>query len=661
MPIIPCQTKITCEGIDTPFSNFSSEAPDLFDFRAFAWTFWNPNFPLPPDLTGRDTGDLPIYWAEGCETVCVSLTSQEEANVCARRQSYLCGRSNEGGDGVVPALFSNTAQTCSALCGNGSPFSYTVPAGWFTTTSQSLSDQIARTYACAIANAQMICLSNLSQGCRNVAYAEFIAVTRGTGPFVFTLIGGTLPPGLTLAQFDSTSALLSGTPTTAGNFTFQVRARNSSGQQTARTYTVAILGITNFASAPTVTKGSAYSFQLAASGGTPPYVFSVAAGSLPAGLTLSTTGLISGTPTTAGTSNFVLEVHDATTGGARCQLVASLVTQNNAVCPTQLLQVNLGANNSGMAAYCGLTGMIAHPNKVYIKVGPPFDEFRVYDADTQTQYASFSMPNPGFSSIGSSAYAAGTDKLFVEIDDFFTGTRYLQIINTATDALGTTISDGPLGDVHGYYALRYSAALDRVIMLGDNAGGTNAFTDALILNPHTNLFTRFICTVVPGAGNEVANDIEYCPDNNRLYVGCQTNGGVGTIRGYDATTHALTSSVSLGNYLPGALVWNPDKSRLYIYTRDSFTGDCAIYVYDPATDTVETSVSLGNLSTISRRIAYWTNKALIAAPTANRIYFFDPETNTLLCSLAVTTGFDPLGVGGDRLFVSFGAFLTVYH
>jgi len=659
MPIIPCQTKITCEGIDTPFSNFSSEAPDLFDFRAFAWTFWNPNFPLPPDLTGRDTGDLPIYWAEGCQTVCVSLTSQEEANVCARRQSYLCGRGNEGGDGVVPALFSNAAQTCSAICASGAPFSYTVPAGWFTTTSQSLSDQIARTYACAIANAQMICLSNLSQGCRNVAYAEFIAVTRGTGPFVFTLIGGTLPPGLTLAQFDSTSALLSGTPTTAGNFTFQVRARNSSGQQTARTYTVAILGITNFASAPTVTKGSAYSFQLAASGGTPPYVFSVAAGALPAGLTLSATGLISGTPTTAGTSSFVLEIHDATTGGARCQLVASLVTQNNAVCPTILTSFAVGSGR--LAAYAPLTGEILHPNKIYATDNTA-NQFRYYDADSVTLLGTIPFGGVGWSP-QSAAYAPGTDKLFMTVDDFGLGSWYIQIVNTATNVLGATIVDGASGALYGYYGMRYVSPLSKVLMLGSNGG--SADTDALELNPATNAFTRFSVTVAPGGPSiEIATELDYCPDNGRYYVGTYVNDNLRSfLRSFNATTHVQQSAVDFGTDRINGVCWIADVSRLYVYTRNTGSGLAKVHVYNVTTDTVETVINLGNfgLSTSSR---YWPNKGVLALPCGDtKIHFVDPVANTELCSLSQITNVDSFAIAGDNLWISgFGAALmNVYH
>lgn len=660
MPIIPCANRITCEGVDTPVSNFSSEAPDLFDFRTFFWVLWDPNFPLPPDLSGRGTGDLPIYWAQGCDTICLSLVSQQEANVCAQRNAYLCGRNNEGSDGTPPTVFGNAAQTCTAFCSDGSPYSYTVPAGWFVTTSQVLSDQVAHAYACQIANSSMICLSRISQGCLNSPYAQFIAITRGTPPFTFTLMGGTLPPGLTFAQFDGTSALLSGTPTTAGNYIFTVRARNSLGAQVIKQYNLAIIGITNFASAPSPKKGVAYSFQLAASGGSAPYVFSLASGSLPAGLTLSSTGLISGTPTTVGASTFVLAVHDASTGGASCQLVASLNVTNPVACPTQLTQINLLDNNWGIAPFCGLTSMLAHPNKVYV-AAQAAQQFRVFDADTQTQYAAFNLPNPGFTSLGSAAYAPGTDKLFVQIFDFFTGTDYLQIVNTATDALGATISDGPLGDLHGYFALRYNATLDRVIMLGDNNGATNAFDDCLILNPHTNGFTRFICTVVPGAGSEIANDLDYCPANNRIYVACETSGGVGTIRGYDATTHGLISSVSLGIAKPKGIVWNPDKSRFYIFTSDSGTNAVNIYVYDPATDTVESNTAIGITSGLAKRIDYWPNKTLIVFASNNKIYFFNPDGNTVVCSIAVTSGFDPQGVGGARLFVSAGSFLTVYN
>ena len=57
---------------------------------------------------------------------------------------------------------------------------------------------------------------------------------------------------------------------------------------------------------------ASYSQQLAATGGNAPYAWSIVSGSLPAGMTLSTAGLLSGTPTAAGTFNFTVQLTDAT-------------------------------------------------------------------------------------------------------------------------------------------------------------------------------------------------------------------------------------------------------------------------------------------------------------------------------------------------------------
>src|SRR5207244_3476712 len=66
-------------------------------------------------------------------------------------------------------------------------------------------------------------------------------------------------------------------------------------------------------SLPNGTQSVAYNQSLAAAGGTTPYSWSLISGALPAGLTLSSGGQISGTPTTTGTSNFTVQVTDSST------------------------------------------------------------------------------------------------------------------------------------------------------------------------------------------------------------------------------------------------------------------------------------------------------------------------------------------------------------
>jgi hypothetical protein len=174
-------------------------------------------------------------------------------------------------------------------------------------------------------------------------YSSTIAVTGGTAPYTFTLASGSLPNGLTL---NSTTGVISGTPTTAGPFSFTVKVTDSTpgGSATATTsncgITIAPPSMTaQCVSATTGTVGTPYSSTIAVTGGTAPYTFTLASGSLPNGLTLnSTTGVISGTPTTAGPFSFTVKVTDSTLG-----VHATAATSN------------CGITISGNLNICGLT------------------------------------------------------------------------------------------------------------------------------------------------------------------------------------------------------------------------------------------------------------------------------------------------------------------
>lgn len=159
--------------------------------------------------------------------------------------------------------------------------------------------------------------TTVPNGAAGAAYNQAITASGGTGPYTFAITAGALPAGLTLAS-DGT---LSGTPTAGGSFNFTVTGTDSSavpgpfsGSQ-AYTLTIAAPTVTVVPTTlPGAMLGTAYNQSVTASGGTPSYTFAVTAGALPAGVSLSTSGALSGTPTAGGTFNFTITATDSSTG-----------------------------------------------------------------------------------------------------------------------------------------------------------------------------------------------------------------------------------------------------------------------------------------------------------------------------------------------------------
>ncbi|MBE0568338.1 MAG: putative Ig domain-containing protein, partial [Deltaproteobacteria bacterium] len=153
--------------------------------------------------------------------------------------------------------------------------------------------------------------SPLPAGTVGTAYSQTLAATGGTPPYSWSVSSGSLPAGLSL----SSAGVLSGTPTTAATSGFTVQVTGGGTATKAFSVTInaaaAVAPTISTASLPAGTVGTAYSQTLAATGGTTPYSWSVSAGTLPAGLSLSTGGVLSGTPTAAATSSFTVQV----TGG----------------------------------------------------------------------------------------------------------------------------------------------------------------------------------------------------------------------------------------------------------------------------------------------------------------------------------------------------------
>jgi hypothetical protein len=286
----PCDNKVLCPD-DEALANLTSESLD------------GPTFVRV--INGVITPPLGSNWDQtGCLGVCVSLVSQEDADLCALRQQAFCNGTE---------VFLNAAQSCTVNCPDGTPFTYTVPAGTFTAPFQEEADAVARSYACQQANLNRICLSPAQcQVCvGELSTIGFFAAGAIDEPtqMLWQIVAGQVPTGMVFAVDSQGVPRLVGIPTESGQFIFTLRVTATNGNFMQKSYSVYSIEIVD-GTLPDFEVGVAYSHQLTVDGGSGDFLWRISEGSLPAGLSLSNDGLISGTPTSAASSTFSVEVVD---------------------------------------------------------------------------------------------------------------------------------------------------------------------------------------------------------------------------------------------------------------------------------------------------------------------------------------------------------------
>jgi len=229
--------------------------------------------------------------------------------------------------GALPPGLKLTSDTGAKAVVEGTPttegsFSFTVKVA----DANGCSTSLAYTIRIASAGCPILTISpaTLSDGAVKAAYSAPLSVTSSQGPYAWSVSAGTLPPGLKLSADISERALIEGTPTTEGSYSFTIKVADGAGCATSRDFTIRVApaGCPTLTISPSQlgsgTVNTAYSAKVAVTATKAPFTWSVSAGTLPAGLNLksdgSETAAISGTPTTQGFFTFTVKVVD----GAGC-------------------------------------------------------------------------------------------------------------------------------------------------------------------------------------------------------------------------------------------------------------------------------------------------------------------------------------------------------
>ncbi|MDN2695045.1 putative Ig domain-containing protein [Janthinobacterium sp. SUN073] len=271
----------------------------------------------------------------GAPTITVTPNTLPAASVATAYSQQLTASG-----GVAPYAYTVSSGSLPAglTLSSSGLLSGTPTAGGSFTLSVQAADAHAFTgtqsYTLAVSSATVsLTPATLPNPTAEAAYTATLTAAGGTAPYTYSVSSGSLPAGLSL---NTATGVLSGTTNVAGSFTFSLRASDSSTGTGApfsatNSYTVSVGAPTitvTPATLPAASVATAYSQQLTASGGVAPYAYTVSSGSLPAGLSLSSSGLLSGTPTAGGSFTLTVQAADAHafTGTQSYTLVVSSAT-----------------------------------------------------------------------------------------------------------------------------------------------------------------------------------------------------------------------------------------------------------------------------------------------------------------------------------------------
>jgi hypothetical protein len=477
----------------------------------------------------------------------------------------------------------------------GGPFSFTVQA------TDGSANTGSRQYTFNVGNALSLNPANLPNGTQGNAYAQTLTASGGTGPYVFSITSGALPAGLSL----SSAGAITGTPGASGAFSFTVQASDGSANIGSRSFSLNVgsnsLAL-NPSGLPNGTAGTAYAQTLTASGGTGPYSFAVTSGALPAGLSLSSTGAITGTPSAGGSFTVTVQVSDGNANTGSRSFSFNVGTNSLTLNPTVLSNgtqgnaysqaVNVGGG-SGPVTFALLSGTLPAGLSLNASTGVISGTPAGSGASSFTVQATDGAGNTGSKTFTVNIGAASLLLNPASLPAGTRGTPYSQAVGAsggtgpysyivsagalpaglALNSSTGVISGTPSGSGSSSFSIR---ATDTLGNIGTRGFAVNIGTASLTINPATlpaSVAGRpYSATIAAGGG---AAPYLYSVSSGALPPGLTLNAATGVISG-TVTAHGswpFTIQARDGSGTPAAAPtrWPAGPTRRWIRKRPAWS------------------------------------------------------------------------------------------
>lgn len=307
--------------------------------------------------------------------------------------------------------------------------------------------------------------------------------------------------------------------------------------------------------------GESFSQPLSASGGTAPYTFAVVNGSLPAGLSLSSSGVLSGKPTAAATSSFTLEATDSS-----ATKLHTFAPSTMTVSPAPAY-ASLSPKTSPPATVVAATAYDAATNSVLAFGGHTAASAAsnaTWSWNGTTWSAKKPAKSPGGLTGAALAYDATTKTavLFGGFNATSKATNGTWMWNGTTWAQASPATSPP---VRADAAMAYDAATKTVILFGGTGGtgGTTKLSDTWSWNGTT--WTKLAPATMPAARSSSSMTYDAAAKNLVLFGGSGTSGLLGDTWSWSGTTWTPLATSGPSARAGSALDYDADTATVVVF------------------------------------------------------------------------------------------------